>query len=890
MISTKTIISRGLMCAWAAALWAQAPPAVNPGGTVNAASDTAPVAPGSIASVYGVFPVETAAQADSLPLPGSLGGLSLAFGSGTPAPLFYASGLQVNVQVPWELAGQAQTTVTVTAGGQTSMAQTVALAPFAPAIFSMNGRGSGQGAILDSAYRLVDASNPAIPGSTYLLIYCTGLGAVTNQPASGAAAPSSPLAETTTTPTVTVGGVAATVSFSGLAPGAVGLYQVNVLVPAGVPAGAAVPVQISMEGTLSNTVTVAVGAAGTGQSMITAAGGITEQNMVVPLQFSWNTPLQVSGAGWMPGESITIALHGPLNWPAAPAADLALGTLAADASGKLSGSLTIPYDNGLVGPSARIPRPGVYQVSASGAASGTVVSSGLINLCVTTASPGAPLDWGTARGGRVGVFPGSLADYSPERTDPEWVTVWHGTPVSAYGTITDSHISDSDYPGSHYAHDANFFLSPDPAYAWLVGTANYSANAGEQGSAPPGIIEIEWETLNGGNTNSYGEGTIGIPLWAHPTVGDRVFVVGRWVLDAGHPDNGDSTEIHPPRLLATLRERPAAMPGNGARAAQVDVYVSGHGGGANQDLPPGLTDLLDQQGWGGGRIQDVLDTAGQQLYYGAGPAPANIAALAAALVLEMTGEPLTGPINSAAGPSAFPWGAPGTEEMPINDMDYDFDVPLPPPPPGATAVQMQSITHPQHSTTVNEMVTYTNLVNGLPTVAHIHLPYLGADNGIYARTLLFAWNQASSPGTHFRVGITGITPNDNAGPWQMWSDVSGQWDYLTGLAPALLNTQTGAAISIPGVSHDVYLQSSDSLRVYVQGYHAMCIDSLFGNLFGQTSYMAGTNLIGTCGTTDNVGLGEAVLTLPAAASSAGQYTVSGSGGHFQVQISVEAVE
>ncbi len=76
------------------------------------------------------------------------------------------------------------------------------------------------------------ARRPAAAG-TYLSIYCTGLGSVSNQPATGTAAPASPLAVTTTTPTVTIGGVAAQVSFSGLTPGTVGLYQVNVQVPVG---------------------------------------------------------------------------------------------------------------------------------------------------------------------------------------------------------------------------------------------------------------------------------------------------------------------------------------------------------------------------------------------------------------------------------------------------------------------------------------------------------------------------------------------------------------------------------------------------------------------------------------------------------------------------------
>jgi uncharacterized protein (TIGR03437 family) len=104
----------------------------------------------------------------------------------------------------------------------------------------------------------VGSSNPAIAGTTTILIYCTGLGPVTNQPATGSPAPSSPLAETTNQPTVSIGGVTATVSFSGLAPGYVGLYQVNALVPAGVAAGSAVPMTISIGGATSNTATIVV--------------------------------------------------------------------------------------------------------------------------------------------------------------------------------------------------------------------------------------------------------------------------------------------------------------------------------------------------------------------------------------------------------------------------------------------------------------------------------------------------------------------------------------------------------------------------------------------------------------------------------------------------------
>lgn len=126
----------------------------------------------------------------------------------------------------------------------------------APGIFTTNSRGTGQGEIFDSANRLVDATNPATAGSSIVQIYCTGLGQVLF--GNVAPAPASPLDTTITAPTVTIGGVAATAEFSGLTPGAVGLYQVNALVPAGASKGDAVPVVISIDGVSSNVVTMAV--------------------------------------------------------------------------------------------------------------------------------------------------------------------------------------------------------------------------------------------------------------------------------------------------------------------------------------------------------------------------------------------------------------------------------------------------------------------------------------------------------------------------------------------------------------------------------------------------------------------------------------------------------
>jgi uncharacterized protein (TIGR03437 family) len=164
----------------------------------------------------------------------------------------------LNVQIPYEVSAGSVVSLLVDNNGA-SASFDFRVAANAPAIFTTNAQGTGQGAILNTSFQLVDASHPATPGSTYIQIYCMGLGAVTNQPVDGAASPANPLAETSATPVVTIGGISATVTFSGLAPGFVGEYQVNALVPAGVTAGSAVPVTISIGAAASNSVMIEVG-------------------------------------------------------------------------------------------------------------------------------------------------------------------------------------------------------------------------------------------------------------------------------------------------------------------------------------------------------------------------------------------------------------------------------------------------------------------------------------------------------------------------------------------------------------------------------------------------------------------------------------------------------
>jgi uncharacterized protein (TIGR03437 family) len=107
------------------------------------------------------------------------------------------------------------------------------------------------------SYAVADPNTPATAGDI-LAIFCTGLGAVNPMVPDGAAALSMPLSYTVATPTVTIGGKNAPVSFSGLSPGFVGLYQIDAMVPSGITPSSQVPVVVSISGEIGPPVTIAV--------------------------------------------------------------------------------------------------------------------------------------------------------------------------------------------------------------------------------------------------------------------------------------------------------------------------------------------------------------------------------------------------------------------------------------------------------------------------------------------------------------------------------------------------------------------------------------------------------------------------------------------------------
>jgi uncharacterized protein (TIGR03437 family) len=228
---------------------------------------TGSFAPGSyieLKAPAGGFVSETTEVNPSTVLPVSLGGVAVSFDVpdaqiSVPGHISYVSPTQVNVQVPWELQGQSKAFVklmlwdanwndTTSADPATRATVQVNLADTAPGffLFSESFAGCACPAAVDLSGGLITASNPIKRGQ-FVQIYMNGLGPVTNQPASGNPSVATALPETKTRPTVTIGGVHQTVQFSGLAPGFVGLYQLNVQIADNTPTGIQ-PLSVSING------------------------------------------------------------------------------------------------------------------------------------------------------------------------------------------------------------------------------------------------------------------------------------------------------------------------------------------------------------------------------------------------------------------------------------------------------------------------------------------------------------------------------------------------------------------------------------------------------------------------------------------------------------------
>ena len=243
----------------------QPPPQISAGGVVSAATFQvgSGLSPGSLAAAFGVGLAGSTAVAEAYPLPTDLGGGSMTFNGTVAVPQVFASAGRRNFQVPWELGGLSEASLTVTVGEETSPAVAVPLAKVNPGIFLLNH--SGQAAVLIASTEGVVAgpegsflgARPAQPGET-IEVLATGLGAVTNPPATGAAALADPVSVTIEPVSARIGGKPMTVISSGLLPSFAGIYQVKLELGEDVATGNAVPLVVRVAGVDSNTAYIAV--------------------------------------------------------------------------------------------------------------------------------------------------------------------------------------------------------------------------------------------------------------------------------------------------------------------------------------------------------------------------------------------------------------------------------------------------------------------------------------------------------------------------------------------------------------------------------------------------------------------------------------------------------
>ena len=241
------------------------PPRIAPGGVVHGASFVLdPLAPGTIVSIFGSNlssePVSGGGRsASSVPLPTELAGTQIILG-GRPLPILFSREDQVNAVLPFEVTDRLNESLPLLArrtdAASLAVPEPVLVNVARPGVFTRNASGSGPGSIQNADFQIVTPARPVKAGDA-IIIYGTGLGAVSPEVASGDAAPASPLARTADDVTVTIGGRPASVLFAGLTPGFTSLYQVNAVVPAGLPAGEA-DLVVSIAGQASPVVTLAV--------------------------------------------------------------------------------------------------------------------------------------------------------------------------------------------------------------------------------------------------------------------------------------------------------------------------------------------------------------------------------------------------------------------------------------------------------------------------------------------------------------------------------------------------------------------------------------------------------------------------------------------------------
>lgn len=234
-------------------------PVFTAAGVTNGASFASGMSPGAITTISGsgLSTVQGFLAANTLPLPTQLLTTTVTAG-GVAAPLFAVSNVngmeQIHFQAPWEIAGQNSAPVVVTNNGVSSETVQVTIHTAQPGIFTLDGTNAV--AVHGANNQLISGASPAAPGEV-IVVYATGLGAVSNPPGTGNPASATTGSRTTLPVSTTIGGQGAQVQFSGLTPTYVGLYQILAVVPANTASGIQ-DLVVTVNGVASNTAKIAV--------------------------------------------------------------------------------------------------------------------------------------------------------------------------------------------------------------------------------------------------------------------------------------------------------------------------------------------------------------------------------------------------------------------------------------------------------------------------------------------------------------------------------------------------------------------------------------------------------------------------------------------------------
>lgn len=219
----------------------------------SASYSTRALTPGMLASLWptlGTNMIATGTAAESgIPLPSTLSDTQVLV-NGTPAPLFFVSPGQINFQLSNSLAsgGTASVQAIRPSTGQIYGSAEVQLASADPALFTYNGSGGGQVAAINFMDGTVNTpSNPVVRGQV-IELFGTGLGAVSSPPPDG-----QPVTSATpglSAPQILLGASATAfvdpsdITYSGLAPTLVGVWQINLTIPSTAPTGGSVPIRV----------------------------------------------------------------------------------------------------------------------------------------------------------------------------------------------------------------------------------------------------------------------------------------------------------------------------------------------------------------------------------------------------------------------------------------------------------------------------------------------------------------------------------------------------------------------------------------------------------------------------------------------------------------------